>query len=160
MWEKTKIILLVGIILESLQWKSWIQIHERNKTWLLLEYIWTGCWTECNDTSRTQDHEFMLAWFWYSFWLWFLFQQVCCDYVLWSTWLCEWDSKRIKFYVALRWVGFKEDKILRSPTPIVSLFVANMEWHTALYVYTSIIQIQLVGDVRGTLLWVVLVKSR
>ena len=58
------------------------------------------------------------------------------------------------------WVGFKEDKILRSPTPIVSLFVANMQWHIALYVYTSIIQNQLVGDVRGTLLRVVLVKSR
>ena len=55
---------------------------------------------------------------------------------------------------------FKENEILRGPTPIESLFMANMERYTALHVYTDIIQNLLVGDVRAPLLRVVLVKSR
>ena len=38
---------------------------------------------------------------------------------------------------------------LHGPTPIASPFMANMEWYTMLYVYTDIIQNQLVGDVRA-----------
>ena len=39
-------------------------------------------------------------------------------------------------------LGFKENKILYGPTPIVSpiVYMANMERYTALYVYTNIIQ--------------------
>ena len=49
-------------------------------------------------------------------------------------------------------LGFKENKILRGCTPIVSLFMTNMKRYTALYVYTDIIKNQLVGDVRAPLL--------
>ena len=38
--------------------------------------------------------------------------------------------------------------------------MVNMERYTALYVYTHIVQNQLVGDVRAPLLWVVPVESR
>ena len=48
-------------------------------------------------------------------------------------------------------LGFKENEILRGPTPILSPFMANMERYTALYVYTEIIQNQLVRDVRAPL---------
>ena len=47
----------------------------------------------------------------------------------------------IKIYgsdLAMR-LGFKKNEILRGPTPIVSVY-------TALYIYTDIIQKQLVGD--------------
>ena len=47
----------------------------------------------------------------------------------------------IKIYgsdLAMR-LGFKKNEILRGPTPIVSIY-------TALYIYTDIIQKQLVGD--------------
>ena len=57
-------------------------------------------------------------------------------------------------------LGFKENEILRGPTPIVSPFMANLERHTALHVYTDIIQNQLVGDVTAPLYQVVPVKSR
>ena len=43
-----------------------------------------GFWTEHRDTSRIQGHKFRFGWFQYSFWLWFLFQQVCCNYLSWS----------------------------------------------------------------------------
>ena len=46
----------------------------------------------------------------------------------------------------------KENEILHGPTSITSPFMANMERYTALYVYTDIIQNQLVGDVRAPLL--------
>ena len=55
---------------------------------------------------------------------------------------------------------FKENEILRGPTPIVSPFMANIEPYTALYVYTDIIENRLVGDVRALSLRVVPVKSR
>ena len=55
---------------------------------------------------------------------------------------------------------FKKNEILRGPTPTESLFMANMERYTALYVYTDIIQNLLVGDMRAPLLRVVPVKSR
>ena len=54
---------------------------------------------------------------------------------------------------------FKENEILREPTPISSPFMTNMERYTALYVYTDIIQNQLVGDVRAPLLRVVPVNN-
>ena len=57
-------------------------------------------------------------------------------------------------------LGFKENEIMCGPKPIVSLFMANMERYTALYVYADIIKNQLVGDVRAPLLRVVPVKSR
>ena len=53
------------------------------------------------------------------------------------------------------WLVLKENEILHGPKPIASPFMANMEQYTALYVYTDIIQNQLVGDVRAPLLWVV-----
>ena len=53
--------------------------------------------------------------------------------------------------LAMRLV-FKENKILGRLTPIVSPYMANMEQYTALYVYTDIIQNQLVGDVTAPLL--------
>ena len=112
--------------------KSWIQIHEGNESLLLFKYAWNGCWTERKDTSRTQDHKFTFGWFWYSLWLRFLFQQF---YVIVS------HGVSIKIYgsdLAMR-LGFKENEILRGPTPIVSIY-------TALYIYTDIIQKQLVGD--------------
>ena len=55
---------------------------------------------------------------------------------------------------------FKENEILRGPTPTESPFMTNMKRYTALYVYTDIIQNELVGDVRTPLLRVVPVKSR
>ena len=55
--------------------------------------------------------------------------------------------------------GFKENEILCGLTPIVSLFMANMEQYTTLYVNTDIIQNQLVSDVRASLLRMVPVKS-
>ena len=57
-------------------------------------------------------------------------------------------------------LSFKENETLRGPTPIVYPSMANVERYTALYVYTDIIQSQLVGDVREPLLRVVPVKSR
>ena len=57
-------------------------------------------------------------------------------------------------------MGFKENEILHGFIPIVSPFVMNMKRYTALYVYTDIIQNQLVGDVRASLLRVVPAKSR
>ena len=48
-------------------------------------------------------------------------------------------------------LGFKENKILSGPAPIVSPFMANMEQYKALYVYTDIIQNQLTGNVRASL---------
>ena len=57
-------------------------------------------------------------------------------------------------------MGFKENEILHGFIPIVSSFVMNMKRYTALYVYTDIIQNQLVGDVRASLLRVVPAKSR
>ena len=57
-------------------------------------------------------------------------------------------------------MGFKENEILGGSPPIVSPFMTNMKRYTALYVYTDIIQNQLVGDVRAPLLRVVPVKSR
>ena len=59
-----------------------------------------------------------------------------------------------------RRMGFKENEILRGCTPTISLFMTNMKRYAALYVYTDIIQNQLVGDVTATLLRVVPVKSR
>ena len=61
--------------------------------------------------------------------------------------------------LAIRLV-FKENEILRGPSPIVSPFMANMERYTALYVYTDVIQNHLVGDVRAPFLRAVPVKSR
>ena len=55
---------------------------------------------------------------------------------------------------------FKENEILRGSTTIISLFMMNMKRYTALYVYTDIIQNQLVGDVRASLLRVVPVKLK
>ena len=57
-------------------------------------------------------------------------------------------------------MGFKENEILHGPTPIVSPFMENMEGYTVLYVYTDVIQNQLVGNVRAPLLRVVPVRSR
>ena len=61
--------------------------------------------------------------------------------------------------LAMRW-RFKENEILRRSTPTVSPFMANMEQYTVLYVYTDIIQNQLVRDAKAPLPWVVPVKSR
>ena len=55
---------------------------------------------------------------------------------------------------------FKENEILSGSTSIISPFMANMKRYTALYVYTDIIQNQLVGDVGTPVLQVVPVKSR
>ena len=55
-------------------------------------------------------------------------------------------------------MGFKENEILLGSTSIISPFMTNIKRYTALYVYTDIIQNQLVGDVRAPLLRVVLVK--
>ena len=55
---------------------------------------------------------------------------------------------------------FKENEILRGPTPTESPFMTNMKRYTALYVYTDIIHNELVGDARAPLLRVVPVKSR
>ena len=62
-------------------------------------------------------------------------------------------------HLAVR-LGLIEKEILRGPTFIVSPFMANMERYTALYVYTDIIQNQLVGNVRAPLFRVVPLKSR
>ena len=57
-------------------------------------------------------------------------------------------------------MGFKENEILRMFTSIVPPFMTNIKRYTALYIYTDIIQNQLVGDVTAPLLRVVPVKSR
>ena len=101
----------------------------------------------------TQHHKLTFRWFRYSFWLWFFFQQVYCDYVSWSfnkkwrdwTWLCD---------------GIQRKWILRGSASIVSQFMTNMKRYTALCVYTGIILNQLVGFVRAPLLRVVPVKLR
>ena len=86
----------------------------------------------------------------------------------------DYDSFSYKSFVAMshgvsiKMVGsestvrleFKENEILCGPTPIASPFMENMERYAALYVYTDIIQNQLVGDVRAPLLRVVPVKSK
>ena len=45
-------------------------------------------------------------------------------------------------------LGFKENEILLGPKLSVSPFMVNIERYRVLYVYTDIIQNQLVGDVR------------
>ena len=54
----------------------------------------------------------------------------------------------------------KEKEILSGSTSIISPFMANMKRYAVLYVYTDIIQNQLVADVGTPLLQVVPVKSR
>ena len=53
-------------------------------------------------------------------------------------------------------MGFKQNEIIRGLIP----FMTNMKRYTTLYVYTDIIQNQLVDDARAPLLRVVQVKSR
>ena len=53
-------------------------------------------------------------------------------------------------------MGFKQNEIMHGLFP----FMTNMKRYTALYVYTDIIQNQLLGDARVPLLRVVPVKSR
>ena len=55
---------------------------------------------------------------------------------------------------------FKESEILRGPGIITSKYMCNMDRYSSLYVYTDIIQNQLVGDVRAPLLRVVPVTSK
>ena len=69
-------------------------------------------------------------------------------------------SKKIEGSDLAMQMGFKENEVLHGSTPTVSPFMMNMKRYTALYVYTDIIQNQLVGDVRAPLLRVVPVKSR
>ena len=132
--------------------KSWIQIYERNQTWLLFEYAWNGFRAEFRDTSRNQNHKRD------SF-------NICFDYDSFSNKsmvneYVSWTIKKMERSDLAMQMGFKENEILRWCTSIVSPFMPNMKQYTALCVYTDINMNQSVGYVRAPLLSVVPVKSR
>ena len=77
--------MLVGTIqfysvppIKELNSNSW-----KKQNCLLFQYYCNSCWTERKNISRTQDYKFTFKWLQLSFWLWFPFKEVYCDFVSW-----------------------------------------------------------------------------